>query len=171
VILLNGYGATEATITSTVYEARSTDETLPIGRPIANTQAFVLDENLCPVPDGTTESCTSVGGFGAGISQPAGVDGQAFISNPIPVRICSERLYRTGDLVRARADGNLEFLGRRDDQVKIRGYRIELGEIEAVLRAHPGIKEAAVVAREEASGKKRLVGYYILRDPAGSRRE
>ncbi len=168
VTLLNGYGATEATITSTLYQARLNESSLPIGRPLGNTEIAVLDAQLRAVPPGVDgELFIGGAGLGRGYLNRPELTAQSFITNPIPSLISSPRLYKTGDLVRVRADGNLEYVGRVDDQVKIRGYRIELGEIETVLREHPELKDAAVVIREELSGNKRVIGYYVPRSQPG----
>ncbi|HKX28592.1 MAG TPA: amino acid adenylation domain-containing protein [Blastocatellia bacterium] len=135
---------------------------VPIGRPIANAEAYVLDRWLEPVPVGAAGELYLGGpGIGRGYLRRPELTAERFI----PHLFSSEpgaRLYRTGDLVRYRPDGNLEFLGRRDDQIKLRGYRIELGEIERVLDQHPKIRGAAVVVREDDPGRKRLVAYLVM---------
>ncbi|HEV2395159.1 MAG TPA: amino acid adenylation domain-containing protein [Verrucomicrobiae bacterium] len=170
VALMNGYGATEATVTSTLYLARGDEESLPIGRPIANTHALILDEQLKPAPQGA-EGELFLGGAGLarGYLDRPELTAQKFIANPFPKEIDSDRLYRTGDLARLLPDGNLEFLGRLDEQVKIRGFRVELAEIESALLGHPDVKEAVVVAREDMPGKKRLVAYLVARSTPGPR--
>jgi amino acid adenylation domain-containing protein/FkbH-like protein len=163
--LLNGYGATEATITSTLYEARPTDDRLFLGQPIANTYLTVLDEHLKPVTPGNAgELCLGGAGLARGYLNRPDATAAAFIPNPGLALVPSKRLYKTGDWVRVHADGALEFIGRRDEQVKVRGYRIELGEIETALRSHPAIKDAAAIVREAASGDRRLVGYFVPRE-------
>src|ERR1017187_7189674 len=147
--LFNEYGPTEATVWSSVYECEpgETEPTVPIGRPIANTQLYVLDHNLQPVPFGVAGELY-IGGDGVArgyINRPDLTE-LNFIPNPFAEEL-GAKLYRTGDLVRHLADGNLEFLGRADQQVKIRGVRIELGEIEAALTAYPDVREAAVITQ------------------------
>ncbi|WKB55457.1 non-ribosomal peptide synthetase [Eleftheria terrae] len=157
VALHNLYGPTEAAIDVThwtcVDEGRSS---VPIGRPIADTQALVLDAALQPVPAGVAGELYLGGiGLARGYQSRPGLTAERFVAHPW---VAGERLYRTGDLVRWREDGQLDYLGRLDHQVKIRGLRIELGEIEARLLAQPGVREAVVVARPGAGGP-RLVGY------------
>jgi acyl carrier protein len=161
---LNGYGPTETTITATLYEPPTGDlppcHSVPIGKPVANVRAYVMDGHggLCPI--GVAGELW-IGGEGVALGyrgDPAKTT-EKFV--PDPFGPAGGRVYRTGDRVRYLADGNLEFLGRLDGQVKVRGFRIELGEIEAVLEQHPGVREAAVVAREEA-GETRLAAYVAL---------
>ncbi|HZR17083.1 MAG TPA: amino acid adenylation domain-containing protein, partial [Verrucomicrobiae bacterium] len=167
--LVNGYGATEATITSTLYEAKAGDEKLSLGQPIAHTYVAVLDEHLQPVATGGTgELYLGGAGLARGYFNRPEITATVFIPNPL-ASIPSDRLYKTGDLVRVLADGGLEFVGRRDEQVKIRGYRIELPEVEVAVRSHPAVKEAAVTVLEAASGERRLVGYFVPREPGWSR--
>jgi amino acid adenylation domain-containing protein len=162
----NAYGPTEATVWSTVAELTDDSEKPSIGRPIANTQVYILDSHLKPVPIGISGELY-IGGEGVArgyLNQPE-LTAVAFISNPFVDSdsrfSASERLYKTGDLARYQPDGNIEFLGRIDQQVKIRGFRIELGEIEARLKQHPVVKEAVVMAKEDVSGNKRLVTYIV----------
>lgn len=160
--LHNGYGPTEATISATFWTCNRgmSEGAVPIGQPIANVQTYLLDGHYNPVPIGVTGEIY-IGGAGLtrGYLNRPDLTAEKFIPNPFGT--AGARLYKTGDLARYRADGNIEFLGRVDHQVKIRGFRIELGEIEAVLAQHPAVKKAALVAREDSSGDKRLVGYVV----------
>jgi amino acid adenylation domain-containing protein len=159
--LINAYGPTEATITSTYFEADPARDTLAIGRPIANVDALVLDERFRPVTRGATgELYLGGAGLARGYRHRPELTAKRFITNPLPGEVASGRLYKTGDLVRMAGDGNLEFVGRVDRQVKVRGFRIELGEVEKVLAACPGILESVVVSRQDTSGRRRLLAYY-----------
>ncbi|MFL9462640.1 amino acid adenylation domain-containing protein [Scytonema tolypothrichoides VB-61278_2] len=163
--LWNLYGPTETTIWSaahkleTLNSASSADSIISIGRPIANTQFYVLDKHLQPVPVGVPGEL-HIGGvsLARGYLNRPQLTSEKFIENPF-INKAGERLYKTGDLVRFKRDGNLEYLGRIDEQVKIRGFRIELGEIEALLNQHPNVRETAVIAKEDIGDDKRLVAY------------
>jgi aspartate racemase len=166
---INTYGPTEATVTTTAYEnsaPQGRQATIPIGRPIAGAQVYVLDGNLNPVPIGVSgELYIGGAGLARGYLKRPELTAERFIPDPF-AREAGSRLYRTGDVCRYLADGNIEFLGRSDHQVKVRGFRIELEEIDSVLARHPGVREAVVVAREEDAGDsttqsedKRLVAY------------
>jgi amino acid adenylation domain-containing protein len=161
----NFYGPTETTIWSTAWKVIP-DAPIAIGRPLANTQLYILDKQLQPVPVGVAGEL-HIGGDGLArgyLGRPA-LTAEKFVANPF--RHDEEsRLYKTGDLARYQPDGNVECLGRIDQQVKIRGFRIELGEIETALRQHANIANALVTAREDASGEKRLVGYLLTRNEA-----
>lgn len=163
-VLHNCYGPTEASIDSTFWTCqRGTNYVFaPIGRPITNTQIYILDENLQPVAVGESGEL-HIGGIGLArgyLNRPE-LTTQKFIFNSFSSQT-GTRLYKTGDLARYLSDGNIEFLGRIDHQVKIRGFRIELAEIETVLRQHPSVKETVVVVREEVTDEKRLVAYLTL---------
>ncbi len=159
--LINGYGPTENTTFSCCYPVAKTDglvNSIPIGRPIANTQVYILDRLLQPVPIGVWgELYVGGDGLAKGYLNRDDLTNEKFINNPFG----AGRLYRTGDLVRYLVDGKIEFLGRTDNQVKLRGFRIELGEIEAALSQHPQIKEVAVIVREDIKDDKRLVAYIV----------
>ncbi len=166
---VNGYGPTEATITTTLYEPPSADgpalADIPIGQPIANLRTYVLDAHLQPAPVGVPgELYIAEVGLARGYHKRADLTAERFIPNPFgDGRPDSQRLYRTGDLVRYQPDGNIQFLGRVDHQVKIRGFRIELAEIEAALHQHPAVAEAVVIAREDTPNDKRLAAYLIAK--------
>jgi amino acid adenylation domain-containing protein len=165
-VLLNLYGSSEVAADSTWHDTRAgrTLRAVPIGRPIANTQVYLLDDHGQPVPIGVPGELYLGGdGLARGYLHRPDLTAERFVAHPFPA-VPGGRLYRTGDLARYRPDGTLEFLGRRDHQVKLRGYRIELEEIEAVLGQHPGVRQAVVVAREDAPGETRLVAYVV---PAG----
>nr|WP_227027201.1 non-ribosomal peptide synthetase [Corallococcus soli] len=163
-VLINGYGPTENTTFSATHALRTgdgVDRAVPIGRPLRNSTAWVLDAALQPLPPGVPGELF-VGGDGLawGYLQRPDLTAERFIPHPF-THEHGARLYRTGDRARWTEAGTLEFLGRADFQVKLRGFRIELGEVEAVLRQAPGIQEAVVVAREDVPGDKRLVGYVV----------
>ncbi|MBW8765735.1 MAG: amino acid adenylation domain-containing protein, partial [Geodermatophilales bacterium] len=163
--LWNVYGPTETTIWSTVAEVTG-EGPISIGRPIANTESYVLDEGGRPVPVGVPGELLLGGvGLARGYLRRPELTAERFVPNPFGE--AGSRLYRTGDLARWRASGVLECLGRIDHQVKVRGFRIELGEVEAALARHPDVAAAVVVAREEASGERRLAGYVVPREAAG----
>ncbi len=162
--LINGYGPTEGTTFTCCFPMRPTQPVsspVPIGTPISNTQIYVLDADLQPVPIGVPGELYIGGdGLARGYWNRPNLTAERFIANPFPTSP-SAYLYRTGDRVRYRPDGHLEFLGRLDHQVKIRGFRIELGEIETVIGQHPSVRQVVVVARSEASGSKCLVAYIV----------
>jgi amino acid adenylation domain-containing protein len=168
--ILNHYGPTETTVGSLTLQLNKYDwksarlASIPIGKPIANTQVYILDQNLEPVPIGVTGELYIAGaGVSAGYLGQPEKTAERFVGNPFAADAdSSARMYRTGDLARYGEDGNLEFLGRIDDQVKVRGFRIELGEIEAALARHSAVKQAVVVVREDEKGDKRLLAYVVL---------
>jgi amino acid adenylation domain-containing protein len=159
--LYNFYGPTETTVWSTFHQFRSKAEPLTVGRPLANTQVYILDKNLHPVPIGVPGEI-HIGGDGVacGYLKRPQLTAEKFVADPFSAK-AHAKLYKTGDVGRYFPDGRVEFLGRIDTQVKLRGYRIELGEIEAALTKHPSLQAAAVVVREDTIGDKRLVAYVI----------
>jgi amino acid adenylation domain-containing protein len=165
--LVNLYGPTEATIDATSWTCTRGDARthMPIGRPVANTQVYVVDSALRPVPVGIAGELL-IGGTGLALGYLHNEEMTADKFVPNTIGNGSARLYRTGDLVRMTDAGVLEFLGRIDHQIKLRGFRIELGEIEAVLVRQDGVKEAVVIAREDNPGDKRLVAYFVARPDA-----
>ncbi len=158
----NMYGPTETTIWSTTQTATPGQGAVPIGTPIANTQVYVLGDDMEPKPIGVPGELY-IGGSGVarGYFQRDDLTAERFVPNPF----AEGRMYRTGDLVRWRADGRLDFLGRADFQVKLRGYRVELGEIESVIDQHATVQQSVVIAREDTPGVVQLVGY-VLTDGA-----
>ncbi len=163
--LINNYGPTEATVVATsgrIFPAEQADTLPSIGRPIANTQVYILDEHLRQVPIGTPgELCIGGDGLARGYLNRPELTAEKFIPHPLSDEP-GARLYRTGDLVRYLPDGQLAFLGRIDHQIKIRGYRIEPDEIVSVLNRHAAIQTSYVMAREDTAGDKRLVAYIVL---------
>ncbi|HEY9430810.1 MAG TPA: amino acid adenylation domain-containing protein, partial [Blastocatellia bacterium] len=160
--LYNLYGPTEAAVDVTAWDcaADTGQESIPIGRPIANTQIYLLDRNGEPAPVGVTGEI-HIGGVqvARGYLNRAELTAERFVACPFGGD-GNSRMYKTGDLGRYLPDGNIEYLGRNDFQVKIRGFRIEIGEVETRLAQHPAIREAVVLAREDVSGALRLVAYY-----------
>ncbi|MBX3630048.1 MAG: amino acid adenylation domain-containing protein [Nitrosomonas sp.] len=163
VALFNEYGPTEATVWCSVHpiQPKATQRTIPIGRPIANTQIYLLDDDLNPVPVGVTGELY-IGGMGItrGYLNNPELTADRFVPDPYGQQT-GARLYRTGDLARYRADGNIEYIGRGDHQVKIRGFRIELGEVEAALLQLEPVKEAVALAREDNLANPQLVAYLV----------
>jgi amino acid adenylation domain-containing protein len=161
--LENLYGPTEAAVDVSARrcEAEEGGEGVPIGRPIANVQLYILDEEMEAVAIGV-EGEIHIGGVavGRGYLERAEQTAERYVPDPY-AEDGGRRMYRTGDMGRYRADGEVEYVGRRDEQVKVRGYRIELGEVETVLREHSGVREAVVVVREDVAGDKRLVAYVV----------
>lgn len=159
--LWNMYGPTETTIWSSICQVKTEDSLLTIGRPIANTQTYILDTQLQPVPVGVIGTLYIGGdGLARGYLRRPDLTKEKFIQNPF---IKESYIYNTGDLARYLSDGRIECLGRSDSQVKVRGFRIELGEIETVLNEHPDIQQSVVIVREDTPGDKRLVAYNLLK--------
>jgi amino acid adenylation domain-containing protein len=164
----NAYGPTEATVTTTIYAPPPTaddwmDWSVPIGRPIANAELYILDEALQPVPVGVPGELYAGGdGLARGYLHRPDATAAAFIPHPFRA---GARLYKTGDSGRHLPDGNIEFLGRTDNQVKVRGHRVELEEVERALAAHERVLACAVTAREDEAGRVRLVGYIVPSAP------
>jgi amino acid adenylation domain-containing protein len=170
--LHNLYGPTEAAIDVTYWKCVDEDRraSVPIGKPIANMQVYVVDQGMEAVPVGVPgELCLAGVGLARGYWGRGDLTAERFVPDGLSGRM-GDRLYRTGDLVRWLRDGNLEYLGRLDQQVKIRGFRIELGEIETALQEYEGIRQAVVIAREDETGDKRLVAY-VVPEKAGRERE
>ena len=165
--LINAYGPTEATITATAFETASRLgnsarlHRVPIGRPLANREIYILDRYCNPVPIGVPGEL-HIGGrsLARGYLNRPDLTAEKFIPNPFS-NMAGARMYKTGDLARHLPDGNIEYIGRTDHQVKIRGFRIELGEIEAVLAQHPSVCQAVVSTHQDVRGEKRLVAYVV----------
>jgi len=162
--LINGYGPTENTTFTCYYRVKPDERfigSVPIGFPVSNTQVYILDDELEPVPIGVVgELYAGGGGLAVGYLNDSALTAERFV----PDRLSGKpgaRLYRSGDRARYRADGSIEFLGRIDHQIKLRGYRIELGEIEASLKEHPGVQDAAVLVGHSAQGNEYLVGFVV----------
>src|SRR5581483_1948220 len=159
--LYNFYGPTETTVWSAFHHFRSPEEPLVVGKPLANTQIYILDPQLQPVPIGVPGEIHIAGeGVSCGYLNRPELTAEKFIADPFSSKP-GARMYKTGDLGRYLMDGRIEIAGRIDNQVKVRGYRIELGEVETVRGQHPAVQECVVVAREEVAGDKRLVGYVV----------
>jgi amino acid adenylation domain-containing protein/non-ribosomal peptide synthase protein (TIGR01720 family) len=168
----NAYGPTEITVCATIGEYQRDGQRPPIGRPMDNTQIYLLDDQLQPVPIGTPgEIYIGSVGLARGYHNRPDLTAERFMPNPWSGQLpgaAGGRLYRTGDLARYWPDGTIEYLGRIDHQVKVRGFRIELGEIETVLGQHDDVQECVVIAREDLPGQKRLVAYVVPSLPQSS---
>ncbi|MBD2410523.1 non-ribosomal peptide synthetase [Nostoc calcicola FACHB-389] len=164
-ILVNEYGPTETVVGCCIYQVpigKHTSGSIPIGKPIANTQLYILDQYLQPVPTGVAGEL-HIGGIGLArgyLNQPE-LTALKFIPNPFSKQQ-GDRLYKTGDLVRFLPSGDIEYIGRIDNQIKIRGFRIELGEIEAVINQHPSISASVAIVREDKPGNQNLTAYITL---------
>jgi amino acid adenylation domain-containing protein len=162
--LINGYGPTESTTFTCCYpieNAKDLGSSVPIGRPIANTEVYILNSHLQPMPIGAIGEIYIGGdGLASGYFNRPELTTERFVPNPFSSQ-SGAKLYKTGDLARYFPDGNIEFLGRIDNQVKIRGFRIELGEIEAVLSQYPAIQKSVVIIREDIPSDKRIVAYFV----------
>ncbi len=167
----NMYGPTETTIWSSTERVAGKPDSISIGSPIANTQLYILDANLQPVPVGVAGELV-IGGDGVvrGYHERPDLTADRFVADPFSAR-ADARMYRTGDLARWRPDGSVEFIGRMDHQVKIRGYRIELGEIEARLGEQPDIETCVALVREDTPGDQRLVAYASVAPEAAGKPE
>jgi amino acid adenylation domain-containing protein len=163
----NGYGPTECSICVTLYKEKSnTNTNVPIGKPISNTQAYILDNNLQLLPYGVPGELFFTGtGLAKGYLNNPVLTAEKFIASPFEQ---GKLLYRTGDIGRRLADGNIEYLGRKDDQVKIRGHRIEPGEIETTLKRHPSVQNVAVVIDEPVENEKSLYAFIVASTDAGT---
>ncbi|MDA0939119.1 MAG: amino acid adenylation domain-containing protein, partial [Proteobacteria bacterium] len=165
-LVCNLYGPTEATIQVLTWRYKGGLDSLsviPIGKPISNTEVYILDRNLNQIPIGAIGELY-IGGVGLarGYLNRAGLTAERFIANPF-CKKAGERLYKTGDLARYLSDGNIEYIGRIDQQVKIRGFRIELGEIESVISSVEGVKQCVVLAREDEAEQKKVVAYVVAK--------
>jgi amino acid adenylation domain-containing protein/thioester reductase-like protein/non-ribosomal peptide synthase protein (TIGR01720 family) len=157
--VINAYGPTEYTMVTTTFKIDRMYDNIPIGRPIANTDIYLIDCDGRLQPVGIPgELCVSGFGLSRGYLNKPELTAEKFVNNPF---VEGGKMYRTGDLARWLPDGNIEFMGRMDEQVKIRGYRIELGEIENALKQYPDIETAVVIAREFTKGDKSLCAYYV----------
>lgn len=161
--LYNFYGPTETTVWSTWHHFTSLDEPVVVGKPIANTQVYILDQHMQPVPAGIYGEIYIAGdGVAQGYLNRPDLTAEKFVPNPFS-RKPDATMYRTGDLGRYLADGRIEFRGRSDHQVKLRGYRIELGEIESAIAKHPAVQQSVVIVREDVPGDRRLAAYVCLK--------
>ncbi len=165
--LINGYGPTENTTFSTTFSIeRDYEGSIPIGRPISNSTAYIVNKHNQLQPIGVPgELCVGGDGVARGYANRPELTAETFVPNPFKE---GEKMYRTGDLAKWLPDGTIEYRGRIDQQVKIRGYRIELGEIETELMKHPAMKDAVVISREDANGQKFLCAYIVAEQELGA---
>ena len=167
-VLCNLYGPTETAVDALYWECEADERVVPIGRPITNMQAYLLDAQLQPVPVGVAAELYLGGeGLGRGYFNRADLTAERFLPNPFS-NVPGARLYRTGDVCRHLSDGAIEYLGRSDHQVKLRGFRIELGEIEAVLNQHESVQTCIVLVREDSPGEPQLVAYVVAANESAS---
>ncbi|WP_046746324.1 amino acid adenylation domain-containing protein, partial [Kordia zhangzhouensis] len=156
---INSYGPTEASVCATTYEG-IIEDSVPIGKPISNTEAYIFDELHNILPVGVTgELCIGGSGLARGYLNREALTQEKFIPHPFKT---GKRLYKTGDMARWLPDGNIEFIGRKDNQVKIRGYRVELGEIESILLKYEGISNGCILAKKDTIGNNKLIGYIVI---------
>jgi amino acid adenylation domain-containing protein len=169
--IINGYGPTENTTFTTTFWVQDESEldiSTPIGKPIDQTQVYILDDNMRPTPIGVPgELYTGGDGLARGYLHQPQLTAERFVPNPF-ARQPGERLYRTGDWAKYRSDGTIEFLGRKDDQVKIRGFRVEPGEVEAMLMEHPLVRQAAVIVWKDDDGDEKRLAAYVACNPGAN---
>ena len=159
----NGYGPTECTIFTTIFDVQKREANIPIGHPLSNLQLYVVDKNMRRMPAGAPgELLVSGPQVGRGYLGRPDKTAEVYVPNPFCSEAPYDRVYRTGDIVRYRTDGNIEFVGRRDGQVKIRGFRVETKEVEAVIMEYPGVKEVTVQAFDSPSGGKFIAAYVVF---------
>ncbi|QOT01327.1 amino acid adenylation domain-containing protein [Brevibacterium sp. JNUCC-42] len=163
--IVNNYGPTENTVVTTSYIVNPEDKKIPIGRPIANNQVYILNKENQLQPIGIPgELCISGDSLARGYLHRPELTSERFVANPF---VPGERMYKTGDIARWLPDGNIEYLGRLDDQIKIRGYRVELGEIESAILEHESIQEAVVLARQDDHNQTYLCAYFVRKESCG----
>lgn len=168
----NAYGPTETTVHNSWYHCHSGPQPaiIPIGRPMPGNRIYIVDARMNPVPIGVSgEICIGGDALARGYLNDPGITGEKFIPDPFCATV-GARLYKTGDIGRFRADGNIEFQGRRDHQIKLRGFRIELGEVNQVLKRHPAVRDCISVLRDDFPGERRIVCYCAMADGSVSQR-
>ena len=165
----NGYGPTECTIFTTIFDVQKREANIPIGHPLSNLRLYVVDKNMRRMPAGAPgELLVSGPQVGRGYLGRPDKTAEVYVSNPFCGEPPYDRVYRTGDIVRYRPDGNIEFVGRRDGQVKIRGFRVETKEVEAVILEYPGVKDVTVQAFDSPSGGKFIAAYVVCEEQLDS---